>query len=212
MSADILSKISEAIANVEGELTQQCVLEALSTGFSPIQVLNALRTGLEVVGERYKASEYFVSELVITGQIMKDAVKILEPHMNGESFTAKGRIVLGSALGDMHDIGKNIVKMMLISQGYEVHDLGIDVQPELFAEKAKEADAKVVGVSALLSTTAPMASEIVNRLEKAGLTSQVKVILGGAAVRPSMVKSYHVDAAVADVIQGMHIIDSWIGK
>jgi methylmalonyl-CoA mutase cobalamin-binding domain/chain len=210
VSKDILSSVSEAIANVESELTQRRVHDALSAGCSPIQVLDALRKGLEIVGERYDCSEYFISELVITGQIMKDAVKILEPHMNGKSFAAKGAIVLGSALGDMHDIGKNIVKMMLASQGYEVHDLGVDVPPERFAEKAKEVRAKVVGASALLTTTVPMSADIVNRLEKIGLSSKVKVILGGAAVRPDMVRRYHVDAAVIDVIQGIRIIDRWM--
>jgi methylmalonyl-CoA mutase cobalamin-binding domain/chain len=207
---EILSRVSDAIANVDNERTQQCVHEAVSEGYDPIQVLDALRKGLDIVGQRFNSSEYFVSDLVITGQIMKDAMKVLEPHMKGESFAAKGAVVLGSAFGDMHDIGKNIVKMMLVSQGYEVHDLGVDVPPERFAEKAVEVGARVIGTSALLTTTLPMSADVVKRLEKMGVRSQVKVILGGAAVRPDMIRSYQVDAAVVDVIEGMRTINRWM--
>lgn len=210
MDKNTLSSVSEAIANVDSEGTQRCVQEALSVGCSPIQVLDALRKGLEIVGQRYNSSEYFISELVITGQIMKDTMKILGPRLKGESFGAKGHVVLGSALGDMHDIGKNIVKMMLVSQGYEVDDLGVDVPPEHFVGKAMEVGAKVIGISALLTTTVPMSADIVKQLEKNGVRSQVKVILGGAAVRPSMVNSYHVDSAVIDVIEGIERIKTWM--
>jgi len=210
LSKNPLSSVSEAIANVESERTQQCVHDALSAGFGPVQVVDALRKGLEIVGQRYDSSEYFTSELVIAGQIMKDAMKILDPHMKGESFAAKGCIVLGSALGDMHDIGKNIVKMMLVSHGYEVDDLGVDVSPKCFIEKAEEVGAKVIGISALLTTTVPMSADVVKELEKNGLRPQVKVILGGAAVRSNMVDSYHVDSAVTDIMEGIERIRSWM--
>jgi len=210
LSKDMLTRISEAIANVHTEQTLENIHKALSDGFRPIQIVDALRKGLEIVGQRYDASVYFISELVISGQIMKDAMNILNPYLKGESFSTKGHVVLGSALGDMHDIGKNIVKMMLVSQGYEVDDLGVDVPPERFVEKAKEAGAKVIGTSALLTTTVPMSADVVKQLEKMGLRSQVKVILGGAAVRPDMVNSYHVDAAVMDLMEGMQKIRSWM--
>ena len=206
----MLTGVSEAIANLQTEQTLENIHNALSVGFTPIQVVDALRKGLEIVSQRYDSSEYFISELVISGQIMKDAMSILNPYLKGESFSTKGRVVLGSALGDMHDIGKNIVKMMLVSQGYEVDDLGVDVPPERFAEKAKEAGAKVIGTSALLTTTVPMSADVVKQLEKMGLRSQVKVILGGAAVRPDMVHRYHVDAAVMDLTEGMEKIRSWM--
>ena len=210
MGKDMLSSVSEAMANIDNERTQQCVEDAVSAGFSPIQVLDALRKGLEIIGQQYSSSECFVSDLVISGQIMKDALKILEPTMSDVPFAAKGSVVLGSALGDIHDIGKNIVKTMLVSQGYVVHDLGVDVPSERFVEKAKEVGAKVIGMSALLSTTVPSSADVIRQLEKEGLKSQVKVILGGAAVRRDMIESYHVDAAVVDVIEGTKIIKGWI--
>lgn len=206
---DGITAISEAIANLDNERTRHLIEEALRDGSNPLQVLEALRKGLEIVGQRYDRSEYFLSELVISGQIMKDAMEALEPFIKDVSSTTKGRVVLGSALGDIHDIGKNIVKTMLIANGYEVHDLGVDVPPESFAKKAKEVGARVLGISALLSTTVPISAEVVRHLEREGARSTVKVILGGAAVRENMINNYHVDAAVSGVIEGMRIIKSW---
>lgn len=209
MTDDILVIISTAMGNIEEEQVQQSVKRALSAGFQPTQILEALRKGLEIVGQRYNSCEYFLSELIICGQIMKNTMTTLEPHMMNKSFATKGRIVLGTALGDIHDIGKNIVRTMLVSQGYEVHDLGVDVLPDRFVEKAKEIGAKVIGVSALLSTTVPVSLDITRQIEKEGWRSQVRVILGGAAVRKVMTESHHVDAAVNDVIEGLNIIKGW---
>ena len=209
MGKDVLAAVSEAIANVDNEQTRLLIEEAVREGISPFQVIEALREGLEIVGQRYARSEYFISDLIITGQIMKDAMETLQPHINEATTTTKGVVVLGSALGDIHDIGKSLVKTMLLSQGYVVHDLGVDVPPESFAEKAKETGVKVIGISALLSTSAPSSADVVRQLEKERVRSQVKVILGGAAVRPNMIGNYHVDAAVSDVIEGMRIIKSW---
>jgi methylmalonyl-CoA mutase cobalamin-binding domain/chain len=209
MGKEILAAIAEAMANLEVRQAQELVEEAMPAGVSPIQILDALRQGLNVVGQRFAACEYFVSDLIISGQIMKNAMKALVPFLEGQSYVAKERVVLGSALGDMHDIGKEIVKTMLISQGYEVNDLGVDVPSERFVEGAKEVGAKVIGISALLSTTVPMSAHVIKQLEKEALRSRVKVILGGGAARKEMIKTYRVDAAVVDVIEGLSIIRSW---
>jgi len=211
MGKEILAAIAEAMANLEVRQAQELVEEAMPACVSPIQILDALREGLSVVGQRFAACEYFVSDLIISGQIMKNAMKALVPFLAGQSFIVKDRVVLGSALGDMHDIGKEIVKTMLISQGYEVNDLGVDVPSERFVERAKEVGAKVIGISALLSTTVPMSAHVVKQLEKEGLRSRVKVILGGGAARKEMIRTYGVDAAVVDVIEGLDIIKSWTG-
>lgn len=206
---DPLGNISTAMGKMEDELVQQYIKQALSTGHPATQVLDALRNGLEIVGQRYNSGEYFLSELIISGQIMKDAMKTLEPYMKSKSFATKGRIVLGTALGDIHDIGKNIVKTMLLSQGYEVLDLGVDVPADRFTLTAKDRDTKVIGISALLSTAVPVSMEVVKQLEKDGRRSQIKVILGGASVRQNMTESYHVDAAVVGVTDGLDIIKRW---
>jgi methanogenic corrinoid protein MtbC1 len=166
MEKEILTAIAEAAANLEVGQTQELVEQATLAGVSPTQIFDALRQGLKVVGQRFAACEYYVSDLVISGQIMKNAMKALVPFLAGQSYVAKERIVLGSALGDMHDIGKEIVKTMLISQGYELNDLGVDVPSERFAEEAKEVGAKVIGISALVSTTVPMSANVVEQLER----------------------------------------------
>jgi methanogenic corrinoid protein MtbC1 len=209
MGKEVLAAIAEAVANLEVRQTQEFVEEAMLAGFSPTQILDALRQGLNIVGQRFAACEYYLSDLIISGQIMKNAMKGLVPFLAGQSHIPKEHVVLGSALGDMHDIGKEIVKTMLISQGYELNDLGVDVPSERFVEAAKEVRAKVIGISALLSTTVPMSAHVVEQLEREALRSRVKVILGGGAARKEMIKTYRVDAAVVDVIEGLRIIKSW---
>jgi methylmalonyl-CoA mutase cobalamin-binding domain/chain len=165
---------------------------------------------MEEVGRLYEKGEYFISELVYAGELMKSAMEVLQPHLKVDQASSKASIVLGSALGDIHDIGKEIVKSLLVSAGFEVHDLGVDVPPKAFVDKAGEVNAEIIGISALLSTTTHAASEVVKLLKKAGLKGKVKVILGGAAVRDWMVKEFGVDAAVEDAVEGVKIIKSWV--
>jgi 5-methyltetrahydrofolate--homocysteine methyltransferase len=202
--------IRQAVIELEEAKIGESVRKALDANIKPLEIIEALRSGLEVVGERYAKGDYFLSELIVSGEIMKRALKILEPHLASAKIEKRGKIVLGSALGDMHDIGKNIVKTLLISSGFEVYDLGIDVPPKKFAKKVEETGASIVGISALLSTTVPIAAEVVKELEKAGLREKVKVIMGGAAVRKSMIEAFGVDAAVNDVIEGINTIKSWV--
>lgn len=211
-SSKLLLKIEHYVSELNGEELLSAVKKALGGGIDPYKILESLRRGMEAVGQRYEQGEYFISELVYAGELMKSAIETLQPHFKVDKAIARAPVVLGSALGDIHDIGKNIVKSLLISAGFDVHDLGVDVAPDQFVKKAREVGAKVVGVSALLSTTTMIASEVVAALKKAGLRDKVKVILGGAAVRDWMVKEFGVDAAVNDAIQGIKIIKSWMSE
>lgn len=210
MSKDILNEITNGIVHLEYENVKKLVNSALEKGIKPLDVLEALRRGLEKVGEKFEKQEYFLSELIMAGEIMKDLLNILKPYLLSENPKAKGKIVLGTILGDLHDIGKDIIKTLLISSGFEVYDLGIDVPPEQFVEKAKEVDADIIGISALLSTTVPTTAEVIKYLEKAKLRKKVKVIIGGAAVRKEHIKKYGVDAAVNDAMEGLNIIKAWM--
>lgn len=205
-------KIERYVGELNGEELLSAVKKALESGVDPYKILESLRKGMEAVGQRYEQGEYFISELVYAGELMKSAVEMLQPHFKVDKAIAQAPVVLGSALGDIHDIGKNIVKSLLISAGFDVHDLGVDVAPDQFVKKAREIGAKVVGISALLSTTTTVASEVVTALKKAGLRNKVKVILGGAAVRDWMVKEFGVDAVVNDAIKGIKIIKSWMSE
>ena len=207
---NILPKIRSYIADLSEDDLITAIRDALKNGVDPYEILNSLRSGMEEVGRLYEKGEYFISELVYAGELMKSAMEILQPHMRVDQASSKASIVLGSALGDIHDIGKEIVKALLVSAGFEVHDLGVDVPPKAFVDKAREVDAKIIGISALLSTTTHAASEVVKLLGKAGLKGKVKVILGGAAVRDWMVKEFGVDAAVRDAMEGVKIVRSWV--
>ncbi|MEM2180943.1 MAG: corrinoid protein [Nitrososphaeria archaeon] len=211
MPKDILKGIADGIVNLEYENVKKLVNSALEKNIKPLDILEALRKGLEKVGEKFEEQEYFLSDLIMAGEIMKDLLNILKPYLLSETSKVKGKIVLGTILGDLHDIGKDIIKTLLISSGFEVYDLGIDVSPEQFVKKAKEVDADIIGISALLSTTVPTTAEVVKYLEEAGLRKKVKVIIGGAAVRKEYTKKYGVDAAVNDAIEGLNIIKAWMG-
>jgi len=139
---------------------------------------------------------------------MKNVLSVLKRHLKAETGS-EGKIVLGTIIGDLHDIGKEIVKSLLISSSFEVYDLGIDVPPEKFVEKAKETGTKIIGISALLSTSIANTADVVKALKEDGIRDKVKVIVGGAAARPWMVEKYGVDAAVYDAIKGLEIIKKW---
>ncbi|MEM2029087.1 MAG: cobalamin-dependent protein, partial [Candidatus Bathyarchaeia archaeon] len=174
----------------------------------PMGIIEALRSGMDEVGRRFESGEYFISELVMSGEIMKRALEILKPYLKSEG-ESKGKIVLGTIIGDLHDIGKEIIKTLLVSAGFEVHDLGVDVPPEKFVEAAKETGARIIGISALLSTSIVNTAEVIRKLREEGLRDKVKVIVGGAAARPWMVESYGLDAAVNDAVKGLEIIKGW---
>ncbi|MEM3407871.1 MAG: cobalamin-dependent protein [Candidatus Aenigmatarchaeota archaeon] len=211
LSKDILKRITDGIVNLEYENVKKLINSALEKDIKPLEILEALRKGLEKVGEKFEKQEYFLSELIMAGEIMKDLLNTLKPYLFSGITKVKGKIVLGTILGDLHDIGKDIIKTLLISSGFEVYDLGIDVPPEQFVKKAEEVHADIIGISALLSTTVPITAEVVKYLEEANLRKKVKVIIGGAAVRKEHIKKYGVDAAVNDAIEGLNIIKTWMG-
>ena len=208
MAKSILSQIKEAMASLQEVELFDLVSESLNAGSNPLKVIEALREGIWEVGEKYEEGGYFISDLIIAGEMMKRNIEILKPHLKTGEISTHGTIVLGSALGDIHDIGKEIVKSLLIAEGFEVYDLGVDVTPSKFAEECQGAQASVLGISALLSTSTPAAAMVIDELKKRGVRDKVMVILGGAPVTDGMVKEYGVDAAVNDAIKGIRLIRS----
>jgi len=204
-----LEDLTKATFRLEIEKVNILVEDFLQKGEEPMKILDALNKGIEKVGELFERGEYFLSELIMAGEIMNDALKLLTPHLQKEKGQHKGRIVLGTIEGDLHDIGKNIMKVLLISSGFEVVDLGVDVPPKKFAEKALTSNADVIGISALLSTTVPTTAKVVEELKRQGAREKIKVIIGGAAVRDYHTKEYGVDAAVNNAVIGVNIIKNW---
>jgi dimethylamine corrinoid protein len=167
-------------------------------------------SGIWEVGTKYEKGQYFISELIIAGEMMKRNVETLKPYLKPRQVSARGTIVLGAAFGDLHDIGKEIVKSLLMAEGFDVDDLGVDVSPSKFVDQVQQTRARVLGISALLSTSTPAAAKVVDELNNRDVRKNSRVILGGAAVRDWMVKDYGVDAAVNDAVKGIKLIRSWV--
>jgi methylmalonyl-CoA mutase cobalamin-binding domain/chain len=210
MTENVLSQIKQAMASLQGDELSSLVRDSLDAGADPLKVIDALRDGIWEVGTTYEKGQYFISELIIAGEMMKRSVEILKPRLKARQLSGRGAIVLGAALGDLHDIGKEIVKSLLIAEGFDVHDLGVDVTPSTFVDEVQQMHAGVLGISALLSTSTPAAAKVVDELKKRGVRKNSMVILGGAAVRDWMVKDYGVDAAVNDAVKGVRLIRSWV--
>ncbi len=206
------SELMNAVIDIRYDEIAGLVRSALDAGSDPLDVLGELREGLRVVGERYQEGEYFLSQLFLAAETMKNALEVLQPLLaaadQGES---KGTIVIGSIEGDIHDFGKTIVSSLLTAEGYRIIDLGIDVPSERFAEEAEKADADVIGISALLSTTQPQSRDVVQSLEERGIRDRFRVILGGTGVDPEYaLEHYGVDAAVNDGVEAVKIITGWL--
>ncbi|MDN5326726.1 MAG: hypothetical protein PWP41_1422 [Moorella sp. (in: firmicutes)] len=174
MLADTLSK---AMAELEEEQVLEQVKERLGGGVAPLEIVKTLQEGMVEVGNRFQSGEYFLSELIMAGEIMKGAMDILEPHLSGESGEHKGTIVIGTVKGDIHDLGKNIVIMLLKGSGYNVIDLGVDVPKEKFVEALQETKAPLVGMSVLLTSCQEAMKETIEAIRGAGLDT--RVIIGG---------------------------------
>lgn len=208
------NEFKEAIIELKYDEISDLVQSALKDGRDPLEILNSLKQGLDIVGERYHNKEYFLSELFMAGETMSAAMEVLSPALtatrSGEQET-EGTVVLGSIQGDVHDFGKNIAKIFLTASGFNVHDLGVDVPPTTFVDVAIDVNADVIGISAILSATQPVSREVVNELERRGLREQYKVILGGTGVTNRAIQEYGVDEAVNDATYGVNIIKQWLG-
>jgi len=211
---DILGKIAHNFANLENSnQISKLVNEALEEQIPVFEILEkGLRKGLEEVGRKFEAKQYFLAELLYAASIMEEVMTILRPRLKSETIKKEGLIVLGTVRGDIHDIGKNIFKMLAEAAGFEIHDLGVDVEPEKFIEMVKEKKPNVLGLSALLTTTIPEMKIVIEELKKAGLRNKVKVLLGGNAVTEEFRKEIGADAAVDDAVKGVELCKEWMSE
>ncbi len=168
-----------------------------------------MRKASEGVGEKWESRDYFISELIIAGIVMKEVTDILKPYMVTEELEYKGTVIIGSAPGDLHDIGKNLAAMCLMGAGFRIVDLGIDVSPERFVEAVKKEKCQIVGISALTSATMLTIGDVVKAIVEAGLRTKVKVIVGGAPLTQAFAKASGADACANDAIHGVRICEEW---
>jgi corrinoid protein of di/trimethylamine methyltransferase len=210
---DLINKIMEAIINLQLENALEYAKKAIDVGVDPQEIIsNSIVKGMEVVGEKFEKGEYFLSELIAAGEIGKQIIELLNPFikMSAREFRKLGKVVIGTVKGDIHDIGKNIVAMLLDTAGFEVIDLGADVPPDRFVESVAKHDAKIVAMSALLTVTMPEMRGVIEELKKAGLRDRVKVIVGGAPVTKEYADEIGADGYGENAFEGVKICKSWI--
>jgi corrinoid protein of di/trimethylamine methyltransferase len=208
MSRELLEKITASIVDGDPDLTVDLTGQALSGGAEPMAVLNdGLLPGMRIVGQKFADGEYFLPNLIVAAMGMKRAMALLEPELKARHQTVKttGRVVIGTVQGDIHEIGKTLVATMLSANGFEVHDLGVDVSAEQFVAKVRETGANLVGLSALLTTTMTVQREVVSALEAAGLRGRVKVMVGGAPVSEQWAKEIGADGFAEDAVAAVEL-------
>jgi 5-methyltetrahydrofolate--homocysteine methyltransferase len=187
-----IDTLSQAIRDLEQDQVLETIDVLLKQGVSPMKIVEQLQSGMTEAGELFAKGEYFLSELIMIGEIMKQAMAKLEPFLAGVDQETKGTIVIGTVRGDVHDLGKNIVVMLLKGSGYKVIDLGVDVPAEKFIEAVKQSGAPLVGMSVLLTACQESMREIIKTIRDAGL--KVKILIGGNYVDENVRKYSGADA------------------
>jgi 5-methyltetrahydrofolate--homocysteine methyltransferase len=204
-----LQAIAEAVISGDRDTVSALVQEAVDEGTAPEDVINeGLIAGMNVVGVKFKANEFYVPEVLIAARAMHAGMDIVKPLLAESESISRGKIVLGTVKGDLHDIGKNLVGMMLEGGGYDVIDIGVDQAPESFVESAQAQEAQIVALSALLTTTMPAMKDTIDAIVEAGLRDGVKIIVGGAPVTQSFADEIGADGYAADAASAVDLANS----
>jgi 5-methyltetrahydrofolate--homocysteine methyltransferase len=191
--------IIDALIGLDREAVLTLVKERVDAGEDAQAILDqGLIAGMDIIGEKMENGDMFIPEVLMAAQTMAMGVEILQPHLVEDESTAKGKVIIGTVKGDLHDIGKNLVAMMMESAGLEVTDLGVDAEPTKFINAIKEKKPKIVGLSALLTTTMPMMKQTVDAIAEAGLRDSVKIMVGGAPVTQKFAGEIGADGYAAD--------------
>jgi len=204
------------LVNTLADLKEQEVIkiveDRLKANEDPLKILGDARKGMEIVGQRFASSEYFIPDLVYSGEILKSVTELVKPKLTGVAESKKlGKIVFGTVAGDIHDIGKDIVVFMLDVNGFEVHDLGIDVPVQKFVDKIKETGAPIVGLSGFLTLAFDSMKQTVDAIKAAGLRDKVSVMIGGGQITEEVKNYTGADAYGKDAMAGVTLAKKWAG-
>ena len=195
----LLEEISKYLQQGRAKNVKELVQKALDEGIEPTDILNeGLLDGMGIIGEKFKNNEVYVPEVLIAARAMYAGMEIIRPILTETGVESIGKVVIGTVKGDLHDIGKNLVKMMMEGAGFEVIDLGVDVTAEKFVEAVKESKSEILAMSALLTTTMPYMRTVIETIEKAGLREQVKIMIGGAPITDNFAKEISADGYAPD--------------
>jgi len=208
MSVELVALLSDLKEKEALELAQK----RLDAGDDPLDILNDAKKAMEIVGQRFEKGDYFIPDLVYSGEMLQGVSDIVKPKLTGEAGGEKlGKFILGTVAGDIHDIGKNIVTFMLDINGFEVYDLGVDVPAEKFIEKIKETEAPVVGLSGFLTLAFDSMKETIQAIKDAGLRDKVKIIIGGGPVDEEVSEYTGADAFGVDAMEAVSLSKGFIG-
>jgi len=180
-----LNQLTTAIAEGKLEIAVATTQSAINENISPMEVMNSMVSGMEIIGQRFEEGKAFVPNLLMAARAMKGALELLRPLLNESGAQPKGRVIIGTVKGDLHDIGKNIVASMLEGAGFEIINLGVDISAEKFVESVRNNEANILALSALLTTTMGNMKGVIEALEAAGLRNKVKIMVGGAPISES---------------------------
>jgi 5-methyltetrahydrofolate--homocysteine methyltransferase len=223
MTDSIIDKIRENV--IQGRVTQddegmdegmvgqpavtELVEEALSQNIDVKKIINeGLTKGMSLVGDKFEAGEYFIPDMLASAEAVGAAMEMLEPHLEGSGIKSKGKILIATVQGDLHDIGKNIVSILLRGAGYTVKDLGNDIEPDAIVAAVREEKPEILGLSALLTSTMAHMEDTINALKNAGIRDSVKVVIGGAPVSEEYADKIGADGYGADGFQAVSVIES----
>ena len=194
-----LIEISEALQKGRAKQVKTLVPQALEEGIPAKQILEeGLLAGMSIIGEKFKNNEVFVPEVLVAARAMNTGAELLKPYLAEAGVQSKGKVCLGTVKGDLHDIGKNLVRMMMEGKGLEVIDVGVDVDAETFVQTAIDNDCQIIACSALLTTTMPAMEDVVNKAKEAGIRDKVKIMVGGAPITDAFCQMIGADAYTAD--------------
>ncbi len=211
--SELLGKMAESLIAGKIDEVVDLTKQALDGGAAPVDILDqGLLAGMDVVGKRFKAEEMFIPEVLRCAKCMHGAMEILRPLLAETGAESIGTLIIGTVKGDLHDIGKNLVSMMFEGAGFNVVDLGIDKEPQVFVDAIKEHNAKLIGMSALLTTTMPKMGETINAIKEAGLRDQVKILVGGAPITAAFAEEIGADGYASNAASAVEKGKELIGR
>jgi len=205
-------EIVESLAKFDRDVLLQAIERLLNDGEDPMDLMRDLQEGMKIVGERFSSGNYFLSELMMSADLFTQAMKLIEPKLEGMVRETIGKIVIGTPKGDIHDLGKNIFATVAKGAGFEVFDLGVDVPVERFLESVEEVRPDILGFSALITTAFEPMKMVVDSLTEKGLREKIKIIIGGGVTIEKVLRYVGADAQTIDAVEGIEMCRQFVGR
>lgn len=210
---ELFRQIADAVVEMEEDTVEELAQQSLTAGIDAYETIDSgLAKGMERAGQLFDEEEYFVPELLMCSDAMNVGIDVLKPHLKSENVSKKGKVVIGVVEGDTHDIGKNLVRLMMETGGFEVLDLGRDIPPAEFVSKAEEYGADIIGIATLMTTTMPGMKEVVDILADKGIRDKFKVIVGGGPISPAFAKKIGADGYARNAADAVKVAEKLLSN